>query len=348
MRAIVLRHACDLAVADVERPEPRPGEVLVRVTHTGICGTDLKIFTGAMPASYPIIMGHEIAGEVISGGDGAVQSGERVLVDPVLYCGTCFECRGGRTNLCAHGGVIGREVNGGFADYVAAPQSHVYPLPASIESREAPLIQVLTTCVHAQRRAQVAAGQSVVVVGLGVSGQLHVQLANARGAGPVIGITRSAWKRTLAEQLGADLTAWSGDEAIRAVNTATNGHGADVVIECTGHIRSMGDAMAMVRPGGTIVLFGIYTASEGSLPFYQLYYKEPTLVCARAATSDDFPESIRLVATGAVKLEPLVTQVLPVSQLGEALRMLESDVDGRMKIILEHGGSERTRPTQAR
>lgn len=335
MRAVVLRHAGDLAVADVERPEPRPGEVLVRVTHTGICGTDLKIFTGAMPASYPIIMGHEIAGEVVSGG-GDVQSGERVLVDPVLYCGTCFECRGGRTNLCGHGGVIGREVNGGCADYVAAPHSHVYPLPASIESRVAPLIQVLTTCVHAQRRAHVTAGQSVVVIGLGVSGQLHLQLATARGAGPVIGVTRSAWKRTLAEQLGAELTSSSGDEAIHAVNTATDGHGADVVIECTGHIRSMGDAIAMVRPGGTIVLFGIYTTSEGALPFYQLYYKEPTLVSARAATSDDFPESIRLVATGAVKLEPLVTQVLPVSQLGEALRMLESDVDGRMKIILEH------------
>jgi 2-desacetyl-2-hydroxyethyl bacteriochlorophyllide A dehydrogenase len=334
MRAVVLRRPCDLAVLDVVRPEPRPGEVLVRVTHTGICGTDLKIFTGAMPVSYPIIMGHEIAGEVVN--SGGVQSGERVLVDPVLYCGACFECRGGRTNLCGNGGVIGREVNGGFADYVAAPHSHVYALPASVESREAPLIQVLTTCVHAQRRAQVAAGQSVVVAGLGVSGQLHVQLAKARGAGPVIGVTRSAWKRTLAEQLGADLTASSGDEAIRAVNTATNGRGADVVIECTGHIRSMGDAMAMVRPGGTIVLFGIYTATEGSLPFYQLYYKEPTLVSARAATSEDFPASIRLVAAGAVKLGPLVTQVLPVSQLGEALRMLESDVDGRMKIILEH------------
>lgn len=337
MRALVLRHACDLAVADVDRPEPRSDEVLVRVSNSGICGTDLKIFTGAMPASYPIIMGHEIAGEVVSGGDDArVRNGERVLVDPVLYCRCCFDCRAGRTNLCPNGGVIGREVNGGFADYVVAPRSHVYALPASIDSQTAPLIQVLTTCLHAQRRANVSAGQSVAVAGLGVSGQLHVQLANARGANTVIGITRSAWKRTLAEQLGADLTASSGDEAVRAVKAATDGHGADVVIESTGHIRSMGDAIAMVRPGGTIVLFGIYTAREASLPFYQLYYKEPTVVSARAATSEDFPESIDLVATGAVRLAPLVTQVLPVSQLREALGMLENDVDGRMKIILEH------------
>jgi len=335
MKALVLRRAGDLAVADVERPEPRAGEVLIRVRNSGICGTDLKIFSGAMPAPYPIIMGHEIAGEV-AGGGAPLHEGQRVLVDPVLYCGTCFDCRAGRTNLCPNGGVIGREVNGGFADYVRAPRSHVYPLPSSIDSRTAPLIQVLTTCLHAQRRASVTSGQSVAVVGLGVSGQLHVQLAKARGAHPVIGITRSAWKRELAGQLGADLTAPSGDEATRAVMAATGGHGADVVIESTGQIGSMADAIAMVRPGGTLVLFGIYTAREGSLPFYQLYYKEPTLVSARAATSEDFPESIDLVASGAVTLSPLVTQVLPLSQLREALGMLERDVDGRMKIILEH------------
>jgi 2-desacetyl-2-hydroxyethyl bacteriochlorophyllide A dehydrogenase len=335
-----------LALGDVATPDPGRDEVLVRVTNSGICGTDLKIFTGAMPASYPIIMGHEMAGEVVSGADGGrIRQGDRVLVDPVLYCGTCFDCRAGRTNLCPHGGVIGREVNGGFADYVVAPLSHVYPLPASIDSRTAPLIQVLTTVLHAQRRAGVGrvprsgpAGdsQSVAVIGLGVSGQLHVQLAKARSAGPVIGVSRSDWKRSVADRLGADLTVSTGEEAVRAVKGATHGHGADVVIESTGMVRSIADAIAMVRPGGTVVLFGIYTATEGALPFYQLYYKEPTVVSARAAMSEDFPESIDLVAEGRVTLSPLVTQVLPVSELAQALGMLESDADGRMKIILEN------------
>jgi len=337
MRAVVLRKPFDLAVADVARPDPGRDEVLVRVTNSGICGTDLKIFTGAMPASYPIIMGHEMAGEVVGGADETrIRHGDRVLVDPVLYCGTCFDCRAGRTNLCPNGGVIGREVNGGFADYVVAPRTHVHPLPPSIDSRTAPLIQVLTTVLHAQRRASVSAGQSVAVIGLGVSGQLHVQLAKARGADPVIGVTRSAWKRSVAEGLGADLTVSTGDEAIRAVKSATQGHGADVVIESTGMLKSIADAIAMVRPGGTVVLFGIYTASEGSLPFYQLYYKEPTVVSARAAMSEDFPESIDLVAEGRITLSPLVTQVLPVTELAQALGMLESDADGRMNIILEN------------
>jgi L-iditol 2-dehydrogenase len=211
----------------------------------------------------------------------------------------------------------------------------VFALPASIDNRTAPLIQVLTTCLHAQRRAGVSAGQSVAVIGLGVSGQLHVQLAKARGAHPVIGISRSRWKRGVAESLGADITL-SGDDAVRQVAAATGGHGADVVIESTGVVRSIAESVAMVRPGGTVLLFGIYTATEGALPFYQLYYKEPTVQSARAAKSEDFPESIDLVARGVINLPPLITQVLPVAKLADALEMLESDVDGRMKIILEH------------
>ena len=137
--------------------------------------------------------------------------------------------------LEASSGVRSTEVR----EYVLAPRSHVYPLPASIDSETAPLIQVLTTCLHAQRRAGVSAGQSVAVVGLGVSGQLHAQLAKARGAALVIGITRSAWKRSLAERLGADVTTPGGDAGVQAVCSFTNGRGVDVVIESTGHIQSL-------------------------------------------------------------------------------------------------------------
>jgi 2-desacetyl-2-hydroxyethyl bacteriochlorophyllide A dehydrogenase len=288
-------------------------------------------------------MGHEITGEVVGSVSDAISVGTRVLVDPVLFCGTCVDCRAGRTNLCPDGTVIGRELNGGFADYVAAPGSHVYPLPPSIESRTVPLIQVLTTVLHAQRRAGLGfppggpAGEtsSIAVIGLGVSGQLHAQLAKARGVPMVIGISRSAWKRQLSEQLGVDRT-FSTNEAIASVKAATGGRGADVVVESTGAVASIADAIAMVRPGGTIVLFGIYTASEASLPFYQLYFKEPAVISARAAMPEDFPESIELVASGRVSLSPLVTHVLPLSELRQALGMLERDTDGRMKIILEN------------
>jgi 2-desacetyl-2-hydroxyethyl bacteriochlorophyllide A dehydrogenase len=337
MKAMVLSAARELAAAEVETPRPGPGEVLVRVTNSGICGTDLKIFTGAIPVDYPLIMGHEMSGEVVEGYDGdGLKRGDRVVVDPVLYCGSCSNCRAGQTNLCPNGALVGRDANGGFADYVVVPRTHVFRLPATVDPRTAPAIQVLTTCVHAQRRAPIFPAQSVVVVGLGVTGQLHAQLAKARGAYPVIGITRSAWKRKLAEELGADLTFAAGDEAIRCVIEATGGRGPDVVIETTGIVRSIADAMTMARLGGTLMLFGITTAAEGALPFYQFYFKELNIVNSRAAKGEDFPDSIDLVARGVVKLLPLVTQVMPVCQLAPAIDMLRTDVDGRMKIILEH------------
>src|SRR5579862_9287626 len=220
MKAMVLRAPSDLVLQDVARPEVPAGHVLVRITHSGLCGTDLKIYKGAIPAGYPLIMGHEMVGEMASGA--------RVIIDPVLYCGTCFHCRIGQTNLCPSGGLIGRETNGGFADYVAVPASQIFRLPDSIDLRIAPLIQVATTCLHAQRLGQISLGESVAVIGLGVSGQLHVQLAKARGASKVIGISRSGFKNQLAKQLGADLTIESGPDTVAKVLEATNGLGADV------------------------------------------------------------------------------------------------------------------------
>jgi 2-desacetyl-2-hydroxyethyl bacteriochlorophyllide A dehydrogenase len=328
MKAMVLRAPNDLALGDVARPQVPAGHVLVRITHSGLCGTDLKIYKGAIPAEYPLIMGHEMVGETAGG--------VRVIVDPVLFCGTCFHCRIGQTNLCPTGGLIGRETNGGFAEYVAVPAAQVFRLPDSIDLRIAPLIQVATTCLHAQRLGSVSLGESVAVIGLGVSGQLHVQIAKARGAGKVIGISRSRFKNHLAKQLGADFTIESGPKTVAKVLEATEGLGADVVIDCTGVMTSIADAIRMVRFGGRILLFGITNATSGALPFYDLYFKELTLINNRAATAQDFPVMIDLVDRGAVRLEPLVTHRMALDELGTALGMLDDGADGRLKIILDH------------
>ncbi|HEY7440865.1 MAG TPA: alcohol dehydrogenase catalytic domain-containing protein [Vicinamibacterales bacterium] len=337
MKAMVLTAPRELAQDEVARPRLDARHVLVRVTHSGICGTDFKIYSGAIPVHYPRIMGHEMIGEVVDGGDArGFQAGDRVIVDPELYCGSCFHCRIGQTHLCPKGMLLGRDANGGFAEFVAAPLSHVFPLPDSIDSRTAPLIQVLTTCLHAQRQINIFPAESVVVLGLGVTGQLHVQLAKARGASPVIGITRSAEKRDLAQELGADLTIPGGDGAIEKVKDATDGRGADVIIETTGVVPSLAAAVNMARFGGRLLLFGIITAKEGALPFYDLYFKELALINARVAKSEDYPSSIALVERGLIQLDPLISNVMPLAELKPAIEMLGSDNAQRMKIILEH------------
>jgi 2-desacetyl-2-hydroxyethyl bacteriochlorophyllide A dehydrogenase len=336
MKAMVLRGPRDLGLAEVERPALGHNQVLVRVTHSGVCGTDLHIYEGAIPVRHPLIMGHEMIGEVVDGGDATLHTGDRVIVDPALYCGMCLNCRAGQTNLCPNGSLVGRDSDGGFADFVVAPRSHVYQLPDSIDNEVAPLIQPVTTCMHGHHQIKIFPGQSVAVIGLGVAGQVHVQLAKAWGAHPVIGITRSEYKRNLAQQLGSDITVPSGREAIRGVKEATGGLGADVVIECTGHPSALADAIEMARLGGTLLLFGIMSATQASLPFYQLYYKELNIVNTRAAKSEDYPASIDLVARGILKLKPLVTHVVPLRDLEKAIGMLESDEDQRMKIILKN------------
>jgi 2-desacetyl-2-hydroxyethyl bacteriochlorophyllide A dehydrogenase len=337
MKAMVLRAPHELAFDEVARPKLAAGQVLVRVTHSGVCGTDLKIFSGAIPVRYPLIMGHEATGEVVdASGNEGLRAGDRVIMDPELFCGVCFHCRVGQTHLCPSGQLLGRDANGGFAEYVAVPASHVFPLPDSIDGRVAPLIQVLTTCMHAQRLVNVFPGESVVVMGLGVTGQLHVQLAKARGAYPVIGITRSASKRELAESLGADLTIPGGPGAIEKVREATQGRGADLIVETTGVVPSLADAVKMARVGGRLLLFGIITAKEGALPFYDLYFKELALINARVAKPEDYPNSIDLVQRGIVRLEPLVSNVMQLGELNDAMGMLGSDNGQRMKIILEH------------
>src|SRR5712692_8686602 len=266
MRAMVLRAPGDLVLDDVARPRHDAGTVLVRVTHSGICGTDFKIYSGAIPVRYPRIMGHEMFGEVVDAGDAdALRPGDRVIIDPELYCGACFHCRTGQTHLCPNGMLVGLDTNGGFAEYLNAPASHVFLVPASIDGRTAPMIQVLTTCLHAQRQIDVFPGESVVVFGLGVTGQLHVQLAKARGASPVIGVTRSPEKRALAEQLGADITFPGGEGAIDNVREATEGRVADVVSEMTGVLPLVPASVKMVRAGVCVLQFGIMNAYEVTL-----------------------------------------------------------------------------------
>ncbi len=333
---MVLEKPGRLAREEIPRPEVGAGEVLVRVTHTGICGTDLKIYNGSIRVNCPLVMGHEVSGEVVDSGAGELRRGDRVIVDPVIFCGDCFHCRKGQTNLCANGKLIGRDSIGGFAEYAAVPATHAFRLPDGIDLRTAPLVQVATTCLHGQRSLPLFAGESVVVLGLGVSGQLHVQIAKARGAGVVIGVSRGAFKREMARAQGADLAIEPGEGALAKVLEATGGRGADVVIESTGVMPAVAEAIRMARYGGHVLLFGIISAREGNLPFYDLYFKELTLHNGRAAKGEDFPDMLGLVERGAVRLEPLVTHRMPLGELEGAIGLVEDSVDGRLKIILDH------------
>ncbi len=336
MKAALLNGPSDVTITDRATPACGEGQVLVRITHVGICGTDTKIYDGGILANYPVVMGHEGVGEIIEGqaADGS-GPGNRVIIDPVLYCGNCFYCARGDTHLCENGGMLGREVDGVYTENYLAPAGNVFALGDNINMTEGPLIQVMTTVLHAQNRANIQADEVVVVLGLGVTGLLQIQVAKALGAKAVVGVSRNAHKRGLAEQMGADCVVEHGEAAKVAVLKLTDGRGADVVIEAVGYISVLAEAMDLARFDGRIIPFGIYAALEGKLPFYELYFKELDLINTRAALPSDFPASIKLVEEGKVNLAPFITHTYPLEELTEAIKLLMEPSDERLKVILE-------------
>jgi 2-desacetyl-2-hydroxyethyl bacteriochlorophyllide A dehydrogenase len=337
MKAMVLHAAAMMSLEEVVCPSSSPDNILVRVTHSSLCGTDTKIYDGEIAVHYPLILGHEVVGELVEAiEDQDLQVGDRVIIDPMVSCGSCFHCRIGQSNLCPKGLLLGRDANGGFAEFISVPRNNVFRLPSAIDSQVAPLIQVATTCLHAQRLVPIGIGDSVLVMGLGVTGQLHVQLAKGQGANLVIGISRSAFKRQLARAHGADFTFESIQDAETNLPDVTNGRGVDLLIETTGQPQSFAAAVALTRVGGRVLLFGINTASQGVLPFYDLYFKELAIYNARAAKSEDFATTIDLVQRGVLQLSPLITHVVALPDLESGFRLMNSKLEDRLKVVVNH------------
>jgi L-iditol 2-dehydrogenase len=331
-RAIRLEAPRHVELGAVSLAEPSPLDAVVRLHASGVCGTDVEIFRGNPPVAGGRVLGHEGAGVVKSVPAGSrLEAGMPVVIDPTIACGSCFACREGRPNLCAHGGILGREFDGLFADEAVVPVANLYPLPAGLPLADAPLLQVLATVVHGHEHVRVVPSRLAVVVGLGCTGQLHAQLLADRGA-RVLGVSRSADKRELGARLSCEWTA-APDEAAAVVAEHSAQHGADLVIECSGTLAGLDQAIALVRPGGTILAYGVYTEREGPLAFYQLYKKEILLVGSRANLPRDMTLAIDLAVTGAVQLTPLVTDRLPLEAAADAI---ERSASGSLKVVLAH------------
>lgn len=333
MKALVLEAAGSANVREVPQASP-DGRALLRVERVGVCGTDASIFKGKIKVAYPRIMGHEMVGVIeVAGPMGLFPTGTRVVVDPGVACGYCHLCRADRANLCLNGGLLGRDLDGVFAEYLAVPETFLHPLPASVAPDDAPVIQVLGTCVHAQTQFSVFPGDTAVVIGLGVTGFLHLQLLKARGVTSIVAVTRSEWKQEMARGWGAT-KAVGPDTAPEAIAEASQGRGAKVVVECAGYESTLSQAIELAGHGGTVSAFGTVTHRDSGLPYYELYHKELTILNPRAALPRDYARAVELVAKGSVELAPLVTHRLPIEDAPGALADLINDPTA-LKILFE-------------
>ncbi len=307
----------------------------IGIETVGICGTDVGIVAGKIPARLPVVLGHEAVGAIEEAAPGGqLEVGQRVLIDPGVSCNTCDLCQRDLNHLCRNGGLLGREIDGVFADRLIVPETHLIPVPDHISGDAAGLLQVLGTCVHALDTVddiiEANRGGHVVVLGLGVGGQLIAQMLTARGM-KVIGITRSEGNRKLASDLGAVATV-APAEAAEAVADMTDGRGADLVVEAVGSESTYASAIELAGYASTIVLYGTAGSGGSGLPYYLLYFKELTLVCPRAARLPDYHKAVELVANGSVKAEPLVSARFSLDEAEAAIGAVKSS--GTLKVLL--------------
>ncbi|MFQ6028475.1 MAG: zinc-binding dehydrogenase [Dehalococcoidia bacterium] len=337
MRQVVLDSPRSLKLRQVPPPLPLAGEVLVEVKATAICGTDLHIYSGHSPTTYPRVVGHEAAGVVREVGSGvdAFSSGDRVMINPILGCNSCDWCILGQDNLCPHAGLMGRDSDGVLREFLTIPQAYVFALPPHLSFAEGALVQPLSTVVHAQVRTNIKSTESVVVLGLGATGLMHVQVSKLAGAYPIIAVGRSQWKLELAEQMGADLLVYAGqEEPVAQVLRLTGGHGADVTIETVGTPDTMHQSIKMTKPGGRVMAFGISSQPLDSLDLYRMYLNEMTLIFSRATTRTDFQRTVALVASERVALKPLLTREYSMEDAALAFQFAEEQQSQVLRVLI--------------
>jgi L-gulonate 5-dehydrogenase len=331
--AIELRHG----------PEPGhdPAHAILRVEAVGLCGSDYHIFDGTHPYThYPRTQGHEIAAliEDLPGGyDGGLRTGDRVAVEPLVSCGTCFACRRGRHNCCANLSVLGVHVDGGLAQRLAVAPAQLYPT-GSLGPLVAVLAEPVSIGLHGVRRGNVLPGDTVVVLGAGTIGQAITLAAADRGA-RVLVADRVRRRLDRALMMGAEQVVDSTRTAVpAAVARFTGGDGAAVVLEATGHPPMLRLAVEIVAHSGAVVAIGTSTAAV-EIPVVEFSRKEISLVGSRNSAGV-FGAAIAMVGKYADRLSALVTHQFELDDIASAMSVGQGNLDAVGKVVVTMAGSQ--------
>ncbi len=325
MKAVVIEKPESVSVRDLPTPAPEAREVVVKVAACGICGTDKHIYAGTFLSHYPIVPGHEFSGTVVEVGPGVtdVKPGDRVAVDPSLFCGECYYCRKLQGNHCLNWGAIGDTVNGAFAEYVKVPARNCYRLPDQVSFQEAALIEPLACVVWGQKRLQAQPGDSVLLLGAGPISMLWTQMLRHGNASQIVVTDLHQSRLDVARQLGASATVQAGDEQAGQLRELAP-MGFDIVIDVTGVPAVLQDGFNYVRPMGKVMIFGVCPANSSiSISPFQVYHKDLTIL-GSMAINYTFDPAIAMLEAGAVQVKSLVTHSLPLDDFEDALSLAGS------------------------
>lgn len=324
MLAAVFEEVGQLKLKDVPVPQiTKPDQVKLKVEAVGICGTDVHIV--ANPPGYVAtpgtILGHEYVGRIVEAGQDVtnVKVGDRVVVLPNDYCGTCIYCQTHLPNLCENIGAIGIHVDGAYAQYNVVPCKLAFKMDDSVPVEHGAFAEMLADVVNGTNKVRLQPGESVVVIGAGPIGQLYAQMFKAAGAGKLIIADMSDYRLDYSRKMGFDLVVDPSKEDFEAFVLKHTGIGADVVVDAAGS--ALADAIKVVRKGGNVVVFGVNTQAVASFPQSQLTFKELTVYGAWLANAT-FPAAVKILESRSLDLDGLISHKMSLRELHKGIDLL--------------------------
>ncbi|AXK31394.1 alcohol dehydrogenase [Streptomyces armeniacus] len=328
MKAALVESPGKVTLTSVADPTPGPREVVVDVAACGLCGTDLHIMQGEFAPSLPIVPGHEFAGEVVGIGTDVTELsiGDRVAVDPSLYCFECRYCRTGHNNLCDRWAAIGVTTAGGAAEYAVAPVANCVPLPEHVRTQDAALIEPLSCAVRGYDVLKSQLGSRVLIYGSGTMGLMMLELAKLTGAAAVDVLDLNAERLATARKLGCSGSASNADEFDRP-------QGWDLVVDATGNGAAIQDGLGRVAKAGTFLQFGVSDyATRATIEPYKIYNQEITITGSMAVLHS-YERAAELFAAGVLDPDVFISDRLPLSDYPSALNAFAAGVGRKIVVV---------------
>jgi len=337
MKAAVYYRNADVRIEDIPKPQIGPGEILVRIRATGLCGSDVMEWYRIKRA--PLVLGHEIAGEIAKVGEGVdrYSVGDRVVVSHHVPCNACRYCLDDQKTVCETLHTTNFDP-GGFTEFVRAPAINVdrgvYPLPDDVSFEAGSFVEPLACVRRGQRLAGVQPGKTVLVLGAGLSGMLHIALARATGCATVLATDINAWRVDKAREFGASASTNAADDVPAWVREQNGGRGADIIFVCASATSAFEQALQSVDRGGTIVSFAPPDPGvEIPVPLNDFWRNGVTIMPSYGNDARDAFEAIDLIASGAVPVEKMITHRLPLDEAQEGFRLTAAGGES-LKVVL--------------
>jgi D-arabinitol dehydrogenase (NADP+) len=331
MKTVVIPNPNVISVLEREVLEPGPGQLLIQVMASGICGTDLHIYRGEYMGKYPVIPGHEFSGVVAAAGSGVTRFkvGDRVAIEPNIACDNCLNCLNNRQNFCLNWQAIGVTLPGGMEEYVLVPERAAFSigeLPFEIGA----FMEPLSCVVHGIERARIGLADYVAIFGAGPIGSLMIQMARIQGAAQITVLEINPGRAELATELGADRVVASFDQ----LQPDTY----DIVIDATGAIPVMNRTIDFVRKGGTVLLFGVPPSGRNlEVEGFKIFQKGLTVLSSFTSVRNSF-QAVDLLQSGRVRVDSLISHRLPLEEMPRALELIESRDPAVKKVIVQPNG----------